>query len=162
MNIDGLILESRHPEYQFLIKGPMQKVWRDGFPVDEQKILILQFDRFICFTDDMIREQEWTEEDKEFCGRGLEQILGDPKQRAMWIHEPKKPPLPWPTYDDTPSKQIHTIAQATGMINEAIAYESSGREGGARPEVLKNLQVLAQAAEAETITDEELDEMTAV
>jgi|SRR5215471_3277820 len=160
MNIEGLILESRYPEYQFLVKGPMQKVWRDGFPVDEQKILILQFDRFICFMDDMIKEQEWTEEDVEFCGRGLQNVLDDPKYRAMWIHEPKRPAMPWPTYDETPSKQIPTIAKSIGMINEAMAYETSGREDGPRPEVVERLAALS-AEQPEAVTEFE-DEMSAV
>lgn len=162
MDIDGLILESRHPEYQFLIKGPMQKVWRDGFPVDEQKILILQFDRYICFVDDMTQEQEWSDEDKLFVARQLEVSLNDPKMRAMWVHEPVRPSAPWPTYDETHHKQIHVIAKATGMAAEALAYEQAGRPGGPRPEVVKNLQELVAEAqepsegarEADQISDE--------
>jgi|SRR5215475_6472477 len=161
MNIDGLILESRYPEYQFLIKGPLHKMWRDGFPVDEQKILILQFDRFICFIDDMVREQEWTDEDQLFAARQLEQSFNDPKYRDMWVHEPVRPARPWPTYDETHWKQIHTIAQATGMVHEALAYEQQGREDGPRPEVVKFLQnLVAEQEQSQALSDS--DDMVAV
>src|SRR5262245_4921843 len=148
MNIDGLILESKYPQYQHLMKGPLVKTWRDGFPVDEQKILILQFDRYICFVDEMSRDQEWTPDDREYVANGLEWQLNDPKFRDMWVHEPVKPVAPWPTYDQTHHKQVHTVAQAVGLVNEALAYELHGRPGGPRPDVVKHLQA-AQGVESD-------------
>jgi hypothetical protein len=142
MDINGLILESKYPQYQHLIKGPFQKSWRDGFPVDEQKILNLQFDRYICFIDDMAREQEWTDTDKEFVAKQVEWQLQDPMFRDMWVHEPAKPPVPWPNYNETHPKQVHTVAQATGLVAEALHYEQNGRAGGPRPDVVKNLTAL--------------------
>ena len=140
MDITGLILEAQAPQYQVLLKGPLHKVWRDGFPVDEQKILQLQFDRYICFVDDMQRRQEWTDEDRTFVERGIEQLLDDPSFREMWVHVPVRPPAPWPTYDETHHKQIHVVAASVGLIEQALAYELHGREDGPRPEVVKNLE----------------------
>jgi hypothetical protein len=161
MNIDGLILESKFPEYQFLIKGPFHKVWRDGFPVDEQKILILQFDRYICMVDDMVQEQEWTEEDKEFALRQLEVQMNNPKYRDMYVHVPKRPDKPWPTYDDTHHKQIPNIAVATGTVHTALAYERT-REGGGRPEVVAKLEELALQDLEGTPAPVQEDEMVAL
>ena len=159
MDIDGLILEARWPEYQFLVKGPLQKVWRDGFPVDEQKIIPLQFDRFICFIDDMAREQEWSDGDRDHVARALEVSLNDPKFREMWVHEALKPPLPWPAYDETHHKQIHVVAKSVGLVGEALAYEQHGRPEGPRPEVVKNLQ--AALADAQPAAEIDVDELVA-
>ena len=140
MDIKGLILESNFPELQVLLKGPLQKVWRDGFPVDEQKILQLQFDRYICFVDDMVRRQEWTPEDTEYAARHIESMLNDPTEREMWIHQPPVVQPPWPTYNETHHKQIHVVAKSIGLVGEALTYETRGREEGPRPEVVKNLE----------------------
>lgn len=144
MDISGLILEAQAPELQVLLKGPLQKAWRDGFPVDEQKILQLQFERYICFVDDMQRRQEWTDEDRVYVERGIQQLLDDPTFGEMWVHVPQRPPAPWPTYDETHHKQIPVIAQSVGLIDQAIAYETHGREGGPRPGVLEQLQALKE------------------
>jgi len=142
LDTNGLILESPYAQYQFLIKGPMQKVWKDGFPVDEQKIIPLQFDRYICFVDDMAAEQEWTVEDREFVARAIDASLNNPKFRDMWVHEAPKPPLPWPTYESMHHSKIATAAEMNGLVGEAFAYETRGREGGPRPAVVKKLQAL--------------------
>jgi hypothetical protein len=133
-------------------------VWRDGYRVEEQKILVLQFDRFICFTDDMAKEQEWTPEDKEYAARGLESQLNDPMFRDMWIHQPVLPDKPWPTYDETHPKQIHTVAIATGMVEQALAYESRGRADGPRPSVVENLQKALNAQQPAEEPVEESDD----
>jgi hypothetical protein len=140
MDINGLILESRCSETLMLLKGPLQQVWRDGFPVQEQKILRLQFDRYLCEVDQQGREQEWTEEERLYVARGINAQLSDPGRRdEVWVHVVAKPPLPWPTYDETHPKQIHTIAKATGVVREALAYEQR-RDGGPRPDVVRLLE----------------------
>jgi hypothetical protein len=170
LDIKGLVLESRCSETLMLVKGPMQQVWRDGFPVQEQKILRLQFDRYVCLVDQMAREQEWTEEECQYAMRGIAAQLADPMKRdEVWIHEIVRPNLPWPTYDETHPKQIHTIAQAIGMVAEALAYESQ-RLGGPRPMVIESLQkALGDAPAAAASVPEPLgeeapdsDEMVAV
>jgi len=160
MNLKGLILESRYAGYQFLVKGPQHKVWRDGYPVDEQKIIPLQFERYICMLDDMDREQEWDDADRESVSRMLDMLMANPSFNDMWVHVAAKPPAPWPTYDTTHPKQIHTIADSIGMAQEALSYELHGREGGPRPDVVKNLQGLTQ--NAPVAQPEETDEMVAV
>jgi hypothetical protein len=165
--IAGLVLESKFAEYQYLAKGPLHKVWRDGFPVDEQKILRLHFERYICFVDQMAREQEWTPEDCEYALRQIAQQLATPQYHDMWVHLPAKVEPPWPTYDETHPKQIHTIAQAIGMVAEALAYENR-RPGGPRTMVVENLQNAlgdAPAAPAPEAVEEgapESDEMYAL
>lgn len=150
MDITGVVLESKYPQFHFLIKGPMQQVWRDGFPVQEQKIIDLSFDRYLLEVDVAAREQEWTAEERESVARGIEVSLNDPSFRDMWVYEIPKPPLPWPTYDETHHNQIPSIAQATGMVHAAIAYEQRGREGGPRESVVSKLQQLADEVEVES------------
>ena len=136
------------------MKGPLHKAWRDGFPVDEQKILQLQFERYICFVDDMIRRQEWTPEDIEHAARQIEYMLGDPTQKDMWLHELPVVTPPWPTYDETHHKQIHVIAQSIGLVGEALTYETRSREGGPRPEVVKNLEAALGEQAPEPVGEE--------
>lgn len=142
MNIDEIVLESKYPEFQWCVKGPLQKVWKDGFPVDEQKILMLYFDRYLCEVADMIRDQEWTDEDKLYAERALDRFLNDPNFRDAWVHEMPKPAMPWPTYDQTHHNQVAVVAAATGQVGEALMYEQRGREGGPRESVVKKLQAL--------------------
>jgi hypothetical protein len=139
LDINGLVLESKFAEYQFLAKGPMHQVWRDGFPVQEQKILRFEFDRYICLVDQMVREQEWTPEDCTYAMRHVATMLADQRYTDMWVHVKPKITPPWPTYDETHPKQIHTVAQAVGLVREALAYEQQ-REGGPRQMVVENLQ----------------------
>lgn len=163
MNLEGLVLESKYPEYQLCVKGPIHKVWRDGFPVDEAKILVLEFDRFICEVDVMNSNQEWNEPERESVVRALERHFNDPSFRDVWVHEAPKPSMPWPTYNETHHNQIAIIAKATGQIEAALAYESRGREGGPRDSVVKKLQELAAEIEDDSSdTGAEVEEIFAV
>jgi hypothetical protein len=141
MNIDGLILEAKFPQYIYLFKGPLQKTWRDGYLIDEPKQLALEFDRFACELDIMAKNQEWSPEDKEAVGGQLEQLINNPQFTDMWVHVPAAPIPPWPTYDETHHNQIPMIAAATHLVAEAISYEKR-REGGPRPGVLSKLEEL--------------------
>jgi len=142
MDINGLVLESRYPEYQFLVKGPLEQVWRDGFPVQENQIIPLQFDRFLCELDVMAANQEWGETQKQAVAGAVERQLNDPQYRDMWVHVTPKPPKPWPNYDETHANQVVSIAQATGTVTSALIYEQRGREGGPREAVVAKLQEL--------------------
>lgn len=140
--LDGLILESRHAEYQYIVKGPLETNWQDGFPREQPKHIVLEFDDFICMLDDQAFRKEWTDEDKLYIGRALERAFRDNEVRAqMWIHEKPRPPLPWPKYNETHHKQIPQIAAATGTVAEAIRYENE-RDGGPRVEVIQKLTEL--------------------
>jgi hypothetical protein len=164
IELDGLVLESKFPEYQFLIKGPLEKVWRDGFPVDEQQIIPLQFDRYLCEVDEVAKTQEWNEGQREAVAHALARSLDDHSFRDMWVHEAPRPPKPWPTYDETHHQQIPMIAQATGQMHEALAYEQRGRAEGPRDGVVKKLQeqIEAQAPATEAGPEAQSDEMVAV
>ncbi len=150
MKLEGLVLESKYPELQLLVKGPMQKVWKDGFPVDEQKIIVLAFDRYLCELDVMARNQEWGEGERAAVDGQLSRQLADPQFRDAWVHEAPKPAKPWPSYDETHHNQVAGIAQATGTVESAITYETRGREGGPRESVLRKLQELQAEAPEET------------
>lgn len=159
MEISGLLLESKYPEYRLVVKGPMQKVWRDGFPVDEPKIMTLEFDRFICDVEQIAIEQEWTPGDIEAVENTLKRHLSDPTFRDVWIHEIPKPPKPWPNYDEMPEAQVAVVAQATEMIDAALAYETRGRKP--RPKVVTALEK-AQAETPAVTESDTADDLTAV
>ena len=159
MNLDGLILESKYAEYQFCLKGPTETTWQDGFPRQQPKHIVLEFDSYTCVVEDEARNKEWTDEDKEYISRTLDRFLNDRAFNEMWVHEKPKPALPWPKFNETHHKQVPVIAAATGTVAEALAYEEYGRDGGPRPEVMERLRELLNngtAAEAAEEVDEEL------
>jgi hypothetical protein len=153
--LDTLVLESKWGELQYLAKGPMITSWRDGFPKQEPKLIILQFDRFLCEVRDDVDRQELTDEDKEYLARKIEHDLRDPMFVDFWIHERPKPGKPWPTYDTTKVDQIPMIADATGTVYEALLYEQRGREGGPREAVVQKLQEMQIDQEDDTVNEDD-------
>jgi hypothetical protein len=157
--IDGLVLEAKWPQLQYVVKGPIQDEWRDGIPVRRAKHLILEFDRYLLIMDDLVREKEWDDEDKLYILRQLNYELGRPQFVDFWEHKMPVPNAPWPNYNDTPENQVITIAQATGLIAEALRYENAGRPGGPREKIVLKLNQLlgdAPADEFETLSEDEL------
>lgn len=155
LDLDTLVLESKHPQLQYLIKGPYQDVWKDGFPTKEQKVLVLQFERYICEVAEMARDQEWNEEERDIVAKRLQyELYENLRERDFWKHEPPKPAIPWPTYDQTHHSQIAMIAKATGTVEEALVYETRGREDGPRESVVKKLEELRDG-DAGTAADED-------
>jgi hypothetical protein len=153
LNVDGLVLESKYPQLQFVIKGPMLEDWRDGHPVRRPKHIVIDFDRYLCELDVLSREQEWTDEDKVYVGKGIEAQFNNPTFRDFWIHEAPKVPPPWPTYNETHHNQIPVIAQSIGLVAEALRYEQLGREGGPRASVVEKLTAIAgEQPQEETTT----------
>ena len=150
MEIDGLVLESRWPQLQYIVKGPIEDTWRDGMQIRRPKHIVLEFDRHLLVMDDLARQKEWTEEDKVFIGRQLDYELKRPDFVDFWEHKPPMPNPPWPTYDKTDAKNVPTVAQSTGLILESIRYEKTGRPGGPREDVVAKLEALQRAAEGQT------------
>lgn len=163
MKLEGLVLESKYAEYIQLIKGPMQKVWKDGFPVDEQEVLPLEFDRYLCVLDDVLQAKEWGEIQREHIERYLERALRDPSFVDFWVHETPKVMPPWPNYNDTHHNQIPVVAQSVGLVREALTYETRGREGGPRESVVKKLsEILNEDVPSVVSADVTEDELLAV
>lgn len=140
VEIDGLVLESKYPQLQYIVKGPIEDTWRDGMQIRQPKHIVLEFDRHLLVMDDLAHEKEWTDEDKLYISRQLDYELKRPQFVDFWVHKPPTPQPPWPTYDSTDAKQIATVAKATGLVTEALRYEKNGREDGPRPEVVKALE----------------------
>jgi len=139
-DLDTLMLESKYGEMTYMVKGPLVTNWKDGFPKQEPKLFVFQFDRFMCDIGDEIRRMELTDEDKEYVLRKIERDLADIDMRAdMWIHQPPKVNPPWPNYEETHANAIPGIAKSIGLVDEALTYESR-REGGPRESVVKKLQ----------------------
>jgi hypothetical protein len=157
--IDGLVLESKYPQQQYLIKGPLMESWRDGIPMRLPKQIVLQFDRHLLELDDTIREQELTEEDKLYVARQLNYELGRGDFVDFWVHEKPEIKPPWPTYNDTHHNTVAQVAESIGLVNEALWYEQFGRPGGPRESVVAKLNALA--GNTETLVADE-DELAAV
>lgn len=160
MNLEGLVLESRYPQLERYIKSGATQEYRDGLPVTGRKHLKLEFDRFICEVNQMAEEQEWTDEDKEFAAREIERELKNPTTRDIWVHEKPKINPPWPNYNETHHNSIAGVAKATGLVGEAITYESRGREGGPRESVIKQLEAL-QGDSSDAVVPTEDDDLVA-
>lgn len=148
MELEKIVLESKYPQFQFIVKGPRITIWKDGYPVQEPKHIVLFFDRFLCVMEDVIRDQELTEEDQEFVKRGLEAAFKNPTFTDMKIHEAPKINAPWPNYESTHHNQVSVIAGQIGMVAEALTYELRGREGGPRESVVKKLTELQNGVTA--------------
>jgi hypothetical protein len=134
------MLESKYGEMTYMVKGPLVTNWKDGFPKQEPKLFVFQFDRYMLDVGEEIRRMELTDEDKEYVLRKIERDLKDIDMREdMWVHEPPRVAPPWPNYEDTHVNAIPGIAKNIGLVNEAIAYESR-RDGGPRESILKKLQ----------------------
>jgi hypothetical protein len=159
LNVDGLVLESQYADYNFIIKGPQITDYSDGYPRQRPKHIVLDFDSFLCEVDDVVLRNELTDEDKEYIGRSVEAALNNPMYKEMWVHELPKPPLPWPSYEETSASQVPLVAKTIGMIEEALRYEQHGRPDGPRPTVVKKLEELRAepATEPPPPDAEELD-----
>jgi hypothetical protein len=141
VKIDGLVLESKYPQLQYIIKGPIEDSWRDGIPQRIPKHIVLEFDRHLLIMDDLIREKELNDDDKTYISRQLDYELNRAQFNDFWVHQPPKPNPPWATYDQTDPKQIATVAQATGLVVEALRYENA-RDDGPRDAVVAKLEAL--------------------
>jgi len=139
ISLDGLMLESKYGELSYLIKGPIQTTYRDGFPRQEPKIIALQFDRYVCDVGNELSRMELTEEDREYVARRIEGDLKDPLFTDFAVHEPPKIHPPWPTYDRMHPNAVAGMARQVGMVEEALAYEQR-RDGGPRESVVKKLE----------------------
>src|SRR5215471_15403849 len=126
--MEGLVLESRYPQLQYIIKGPIQDSWRDGIPIRTPKHIVLEFDRHLLEMDQLVREKELTDEDKEYIRRQLEYEFSKPNFPDFWEHKPPRLGPPWPTYDETDPKQIPNVAKAIGLVTEALRYEKQRDE----------------------------------
>jgi len=152
-DLDGLVLESKYGELQYILKGPIVTNWSSGLPRQEPKEFVFQFDRYVCEIGEECRRMELTDEDKEYVVRQIERHLKDPDYRSdLWIHEPPKIDPPWPTYEGMHHNSIPGFAQQAGMVEEALLYEQR-RPGGPRESVLRKLEELAETAPPVTEDD---------
>lgn len=73
----------------------------------------------------------WTEEEREWVARKMLTMDANPQFNGFWLYRPAVPSAPWPTYDETHHFKIPTLAQESGLVAEAIAYEAAtkNREG---------------------------------
>lgn len=155
MKLEGLVLESKYPEFQYIIKGPRETVWRDGYPIQQPRHIVLEFDRYLCEVDVMAKNQEWSDDDKEFVLRQLNTALADSFMSDMWVHAKPVIGKPWPNYDETHHNQVAVVAKSIGLVAEALTYEKQ-REGGPRESVVKKLQeIMSEDAPIEEIVVED-------
>lgn len=84
-------------------------------------------------------QNNWDDDTKEMVERHILILCErEPTRCQMIAREVAKAVAPWATYDATPVDQIVALAQATGFVSEALAYE---RENLDRPLVTDGLQV---------------------
>jgi hypothetical protein len=103
-----------------------------------------------CHTLLQGEEKGWTDEERALVEKKL---LANQRANHYWLHTAPKPKKPWPTYDETEAGKIAGIAEATGTVAEALAYERANKK---RPTVVGALKKLVEARPAEEPTEEEL------
>lgn len=104
--------------------------------------------------EDKQRDGLWDDEDADLVRRTMQQGCSDarhPFYGDYSEHTPNIPAAPWPTYDEMPAEAIPEFAAATGLLVQAIYYETvtAGRE-----DVLKALNDKAEQAQALQAPDE--------
>lgn len=97
------------------------------------------------------KEKGWTEAEMELVRAKVDyQCELTPQDVWKVAKVVESAPLPWPTYDDTHHNQLPVIAEATGTVLVALAYE---RENKNRAGVVAKLEELSAAsAVAEELT----------
>jgi hypothetical protein len=101
----------------------------------------------------------WTDEEREYveqfmlrqCRVGISDNdpLGRPNPKAdFYLYERPEPVAPWPTYNKTSPGRIPEMAEATGTVHEALAYERATHK---RPKVLGGLEELVERQQAEQV-----------
>jgi hypothetical protein len=80
----------------------------------------------------------WSPEELETVDATLDELCAkQPYLIAKVEHEAVTASLPWPTYDDTPWREVARFAITLGLAAEALAYE---RENKNRPKVVEELE----------------------
>lgn len=91
--------------------------------------------------DEQALEKGWDDREKEIVARHMLQML--PKAYCQFtLYQEAPAQAPWPTYDSTHHNQVPQIAQATGMVAEALRYE---RQQKNRATVIEKLEDLLKA-----------------
>lgn len=96
----------------------------------------------------------WTDEERETVEASLD-ALCQRWPEAVWVHSAPHAEKPWASYDETHHKQIPALAQATGSVVAALAYEQENKN---RAEVVEKLTELLDTA---VDADEAESELTA-
>ncbi len=96
--------------------------------------------------DDYVRKMGLDDDDREMVARIMVRRALDPRDADMQLWEPPVPTAPWPTYDDMHHFKIPDVAEASGLIAEALAYERATKN---RPSVVSGLEDKLQDRETE-------------
>jgi len=173
----GKVYYSPFSAYQFIVR-PRRDIFTGGVKTDEIRELVAEFaihggeyeyenpdgftDRAAIINghyfdlDTQAEQKGWTDEEKALVEKRLDRACVD-FPREIRLHT--KPPAekPWPTYDDTHHLQVARIAEATGTLDQALAYE---KENANRKGVVKMLeQAVAEAAQAAPEPDPEPEDL---
>ena len=77
----------------------------------------------------------WTDEERLLVEETLRNSHENGREFVEVLPEPAG--KPWPTYDETPAHEVHSVALATGTVDLALAYE---RENLNRQDVIVDLE----------------------
>jgi hypothetical protein len=87
----------------------------------------------------------WTEEEQQLIEAKLDEMCNQPWCGIRRAEQPVAV-APFPTYDTLDPKIIASVAAASGLVQEAIAYETENEN---RADVLKELRELVEQAQIE-------------
>jgi hypothetical protein len=155
----GLTFKSQTSAHQEIVRGRKDIYSADGTLIDQIRELVAEFAthgaeyqytqadgttdfaadiRGHYFNLDAQAEQKgWDEEEKELVARVMLRRAPSSPDFSLWSKAPA--PKPWAKYDSTPELDVPVLAEQTGTVSEAIAYESENKN---RSKVLKELRAL--------------------
>lgn len=163
--------QSKAAAYQVLVRPEVKRYSADGMVViDTIKPLTAEFGKWGAeykfqnpmtgsmdttadirghFFDSVIAQEEndWTDEEREIVEKCLLRECNRFPE-YIWVYSEPEVPAPWPTYDDTHHKQIPTLAETLGLVEQSLNYERKHKN---RPEVVK---LLEEALLKDTVEEE--------
>lgn len=154
----GLIFRSHTSAHQEIIRGRKDIFSADGTLIDQIRELVAEFafhgGEYTYTTADggtdvaadirghffdldaQAETKDWTDEERDLVARVM--LKRAPQSPNYWLYSKAPAPKPWPRYDDTPELDIPVIADQTGVLEQAFAYE---QENAKREQVLAELKV---------------------
>ena len=170
----GLMFKSQTSAHQEIVRGRKDIFSADGTLIDQIRELVAEFathggeyqytthDGSTDFAADIrghyfnldtqAETKQWTDEERELVAHVM--LRRAPSSPDFELYSKTPSPLPWPKYDTTPELDIPVIAEQTGQVETAFAYESENKN---RKKVLAELT----AALKSTTVEVEPEELTA-
>lgn len=164
----GLVFESVAAAYQLYVRDPIPR-YDHGILLDKGNTLVLEFGEMdappihdddtgedtyairghFAHTLEQGKAKGWSDEERAIVEK---KAIVTQNASDHWLRTRAPAGKPWPSYDETQAGKVPEIAEATGTVAGALAYE---RENQKRPTVVGALKKLEDPQEEQEIPVEE-------